>query len=332
MTTLQSPGGGLPPTEEPNASPQPPGAKNEVVIPGVTTQGIFTPPAYDKLCHGIPYEDYARGPGLRSSDLQMLRLSAAHWMAWKIMPQRETPALRFGRLFHRAIENGERFLDTMVIEPVFSGTTKDGKESTRSAAAREKKEQWYAELKPGVTVVTPEEVEQITGMMKSLYTHKLVGKLMKNGVRETSLWTKDPETGLSLQCRPDFISEKGHLCDVKSTRSAHKSFFLSEIFDDRRGPFYTLQAAHYAHQARLSRVCRFDSFYIIAVEKTPPWGVVIYPLDQGCIDVGERHRHPMTKRYAQCAAANTWPGYDERAEPVEIPGWVKYPEYEEEQA
>jgi hypothetical protein len=292
----------------------------------------FVPPEYGKLLEGISYEDYARGPGLRASDLKMLRRSPAHFRAWKDARPKESDALRFGRIFHKAIENGERFLDTMAIEPEFVGLTKDGRESTRSAAAKEKRELWYSDLRPGTMVVTAEEADQIAGMMKSLRDHRLVGKLMSNGVRETSIWVKDPDTGIDLQCRPDFISERGHLCDVKSTRNASRQFFRNEIFSDRNpeSPFYALSAAHYCHIARLSRACRHEAFHIIAVEKEAPYGVVIYPLDAGCIDVGERHRMPLTRRYAKCVAEGTWPSYDERAVPVEIPGYVEFPEYPED--
>lgn len=281
------------------------------------------------LVEGLTYDEYAAVDGLRASHLKTIRRSPAHLVAARRRPKESTEALEFGSLFHKAVENGEKFMDTYVVEPEFTGKTKDGRDSTRSAAAKEARVQWYAELKPGTLVVRKDWVDPLVGMLRSCMSHRLVGNLLRNGVRETSLYVEDPDTGELLQCRPDFISEKGYMVDLKSTRDATHPFFYHQIFSSKYDgdPFYVLQAAHYAHCARVARLSgvRAESFIIVAIEKEDPYGINVWPLDVGCIGPGEQWRAHLTALYARCKRENHWPCYDERAKAVTPPEWVDLP-------
>lgn len=279
------------------------------------------------LHQGLNYEQYAAEPGIRASDLKLIKRSPAHMVAAKAIPQEYSEPLEFGKILHMAVENGERFLEMYKVPPEFIGKTKDGRDSTRSKEALEKKAAWFADLPKDAIVVQREWVEPLKGMLGALTKHRLVGNLLKNGVKETSLWVQDPDTGETLKCRPDFISQDGFIVDLKTTRDAHPSFFKNQIFSDRSedAPFYILQAAHYAHCARVSRVANPDSFIIVAVEKEPPYGVMVYPLDIGCLGPGEQWRAELTQRYADCKKNNVWPSYPEQAVPVVPPQWVSLP-------
>jgi hypothetical protein len=290
---------------------------------------LAKPPELNKLHQGMTYEEYAAKEGLRASDLKWMKQSPAHLRQARSQPEKRSEALDFGKLFHLAIEHGKKFLEMYIIEPVFEGRTKDGRLTTslNCKEVREKKDAWHADLKPGAVVVKQAWVEPLKGMMRSCLEHRLVGNLLRNGVRETSLWVEDPDTGVTLKCRPDFISEKGFLVDIKTTRDARPAFFRGQIFSDRYDgdPFYVLQAAHYAHCARVSGAANGESFIIIAIEKEPPYGIMVYPLDVGCLGPGEQWRAELTNRYARCDAQGKWPCYDERAVPVTPPEWVALP-------
>jgi len=280
-----------------------------------------------EIIEGLSFEEYERLEGLRASDLKLLRRSPAHWVAAR-KTRRDSPDLEFGRAFHAAMEDPKTFRDRIVVEPEFSGRTKDGKESTRSAEAREKREAWLADLRPGTTVLKAEDARNLTGMIEACQRHKLVSRLFESGRRELTIQVSDPETGLVLKCRPDFISDGGFVVDLKSTRDASHGFFTREIFSDRGSDsrYYVLQASHYAHCCRLTKRFRSDHFVFVAVEKTEPWGVRIYSLDEAALEVGERERSRVTRLYAECLRKNEWPCYDEHAEQVVIPQWVRYVE------
>lgn len=283
-----------------------------------------------KLHHGVSYEDYAAQEGLRAGHLKHLIKSPRHLRAAMDEPQEDTPALRFGRLIHSIIENGEKFKDTVIIEPEFTGKTKDGRESKNSKEARDKKQDWYANIPKGATVVTQEEHQNIIGIAESINEHKILSKMMERSVRETSLWVKDPKTGLTLQCRPDLIAARGYMIDFKTTRDASEQYFYQEIFRKHRR-FYILGAAHYAYCSRLAGLERPDSFTFVAIESTRPWGINIFPMDSGCLDVGERWREKLTNLYAECIELNHWPSYDQKAVNVTPPEYPDIPLYDWEE-
>ncbi len=301
---------------------------------GEETQFIPDPYPFGELIQGLTYEQYAIQKGLRASQVKLIKRSPAHLKAAEKKPRVVTDALRIGGIFHSAIENGPKFLETYAIEPIFTGKTKEGKESSRSAEAIKKRDDWYDTLKPGTQVVKAEEYDMLAGMLTAVATHSRLKNMLKGGMRETSLWVKDPETGLTLQCRPDFISEAGYMLDFKSTRDAGRNFFLQEVFNlrDHRRPQYIIQAAHYAHCARLAGLQSPNSFTFVAVEKEPPYGIMIYPMDIGCLGPGEQWRAQLTRTYANCLESGKWPSYPETIFPVSPPEWIDLPPDDEDGA
>jgi hypothetical protein len=281
---------------------------------------------FNKLHQGLSYEQYAEAPGIRASDLKLVRRSPAHWLAAQSTKDKPSEAKEFGRIFHKAMEAPQKFLDLVIVEPIFIGKTKDGRDSERSAEAKMKKEEWKSSLSPDRIVLSKADADTLTGMLTACLRHKIIGNMFREGVRETSLWVTDDVTGEVIKCRPDFINSRSHVCDIKTTRNASRNFFLREIFScnyfsDR---FYALQAAHYVHCARIAKVCRDDAFIFVAIEKEPPYGIMIHPLDRGGIEVGERARSILTSKLVECRKNNAWPCYPETVTPVEIPQWVQW--------
>lgn len=287
-----------------------------------------------ELIHELPYEDYhnfgLEHKALRSSYLKTLKQSPAHLKYALENPKEETEALRQGKLIHSAFENPEKFMDTYIIEPVFSGYTQKG-DLTTSLNCKEvktKRDQWYSELQKDALVLSSSDASMIIGMINSVKNHRLAKNLLKNGVREVSGFVQDPETGITLQFRPDFIHESGYIIDLKSTRDASESYFKRQIFSDF-GFMYILQSAHYTYVAKLLGLQRSDCFTFIAIEKTPPYGLNVFPLGAAHLEIGERWRAKLTKQYAECLQSNNWPSYDFKAINLEIPQYVELP-YDEE--
>lgn len=267
-----------------------------------------------EILYELAYDDYAAKPGLRASDLKTLKRSPAHWKAQQEAERPETDAFMFGRAVHSALENGEKFIETYAVEPEVNRRTNAGKEELSK---------WRASLRPGAVVVKPEWVDPIKGMLLAMRQHRLVGNMISKGTRESSVFVTDPETGIRLKCRPDLITDRGHLVDFKSTRDASDDVFTRDIFS-KRGYFYALQLAHYCHCLRVAGIGSGESATIIAVEKEAPYGINIFPLDVGCLSVGEHWRKKLTAYYADCVSKNEWPSYPESPVQVVIPNWVEY--------
>lgn len=269
-----------------------------------------------ELHRGVPMDEYRTSEGVSASTLNAFRQarSPRHFKHAQEHPKKPSEAFDQGRAIHSVLENGRKFLDNLAIVPDVDKRTKTGKE----AVAR-----FYADLRPGAVVVEPDWVDDIKGILNSMESHPRIRQLIGEGTRESSLWVHDPEFGLTLKCRPDLISAKGFLVDFKSTRDASKQSFLNDIFSPR-SYLYSMQMAHYCHCLRLAGLGG-DSATIVAIEKEPPYEIAIYPLDVGCLAVGESWWRKTLTDYAKCVRENDWPGYPRAAQPVEIPVWANGP-------
>lgn len=275
-----------------------------------------------KLHQGLTYEEYVLMPGWRASDLKLFKRSPAHWKAAQTEPQKKSDAMRLGTLFHELLQHGEGHITNFREEPQVDKRTKIGKETL---------EEFRDSLEDGQIPVSQDEMRNLTGMFQSVLNYKILKNLIRDGMREVSGSIIDPETGLPLKFRADFISARGFMCDFKTTRDARNPFFYNQIFSDNfNSPFYILSAAHYVHCANMLKACKSESMTLIAVENEKPWGIKLWPLDIGCLDVGERWRKQITKQIAECVAKDQWPGYEERAEPVIPPQWAKVPDEEDD--
>lgn len=282
-----------------------------------------------KLHQGLSYNEYHKIStelnALRSSHLKLLKKSPAHLRASLDSPREDTEAFRQGRLVHKFLENPEKFMETHILEPEFVGKTKDGRDSARSAEAKKNKEDWYNSIADGTIIVRKNDVDMIKGISRAVREHTLVRNLLKEGMSETSLWVKDAENDVVLGCRPDFIAKEGFIVDIKTTRSAHQDDFVDDIFGPK-GYHYIIQASLYARCAKIAGLARPDSFTFIAIEKEPPFCLNVFPLDHGCLAVGDSYVDKLIKLYGECLRSGNWPGYSNKAIPVSIPTWVGWAE------
>lgn len=286
-----------------------------------------------KLIQGLTYQEYHDAPGLRSGVVSDMRRSPAHAKAKMDFPKESTEALEFGKLFHLAIENGEKFKDMMILKPEFTGKTLQGKESNRSKEAQEKAVEWFSNIKPGQICVSRKDQITLTGMLNSISAHSKAKHLLRDSIRESSGWVRDPVTGLLLKFRPDNISVQEYVVDFKSTMDASKEAFFWDVFGTRgRNPrFYILNAAHYSYCGKLMGLRRHDTFVFIAVEKEPPYGLNVFAIDRGQLDIGEQWRARLTQQYAECASTMTWPCYPELVQSFDTPENPALPEHQWEE-
>lgn len=230
-----------------------------------------------------------------------------------------TDAMRLGKIIHLAILEGDAFTERYVVMPKFEGLTADGKMSSQSKAAKEKKAEWFSELKPGSLVVTEEERSMLFGIIDSVMAHQDAMAFIRGCEREVSGYYTDPRTGIRLRIRPDFkSSSEGILGEVKSTRSAKKNDFMWQMI--RQG--WDFQLAMYASgmeaiDLKAPMVCHF-----IAIEKVRPYTVALYVLDMGSLDWAQTKYHAALARLKGCIDSGQWRPYQERWEHLSVPASV----------
>lgn len=270
----------------------------------------------NKLIHNMSYEDYAKLPYLRQSQLKWLERSPAHYKASLNKQSVDSDALRFGRIIHTAILEPDRFEKHFVVEPVFEGFTKDGRLSNRSGAALQIKKEWYANIQPDQIVMTVDERNNLKGMIASLLAHPIARRSIEGSSKEAVLtWVQDE---MHCMARFDYISKDGLAFDIKSTKNADPRFFYKEIYR----MLYHFQAGHYCNGAHISEQLRADAFTFIGVEKEAPWGVCSVTIEKDALKRTRKKCSDLVRLFRDCTINNNWPCYPVESVSCQEPMWA----------
>ncbi|UCG07112.1 MAG: PD-(D/E)XK nuclease-like domain-containing protein [Desulfobacterales bacterium] len=154
-----------------------------------------------------------------------------------------------------------------------------------------------------------DEVDLAVAMAESVLNHKKAASLIKHGYREQSGVFADPDLGFPCKIRADIlIPDLGIIADLKSTRNAHPPSFKNDskwLHYDWQGWWY-LRGANAIEGKKI-----FHTFLIIACEKKPPYGVMLYKISQWRLDEAEQEIMPLLELYKNCSDKNRWPSYPE---------------------
>jgi exodeoxyribonuclease VIII len=148
----------------------------------------------------------------------------------------------------------------------------------------------------------------------SVYAHKAARALLEadGGFEQTMFWD-NTETGERCKALYDKTSVgKNFHADLKSTVCAAPRDFMRSIWNYR----YDVQGAHYTDASGLR-------FAFIAVEKTPPYAVAVYALDDEWLRTGVERRMPNLRDYARCRATGKWPAYPQTIQHIGRERWMK---------
>ena len=224
-------------------------------------------------------------------------------------PRESTAAFDMGTVLHASALPGENADDIAVRMPAgMKKTTKEGKA-------------FVAENK-GKIILNSSDAYVVDQMMLSLREHPFSAGLVNGelkGKAEQSFFSTDPETGLELKARPDFLMDDLSLIlDLKTTVDASPKGFQSSVARYR----YFVQASHYLDVVEGATGTRPQAFLFIAVEKTRPFSTAVYMADQAMIDLGKQQAREDLNNIAQWIADDKFPGYSERVEEISLPKWM----------
>jgi len=245
--------------------------------------------------------DYHADPAVSASHLHAVAASPYHYWARFLDPDRKpvepTAAMRLGSLVHCAVLEPDELSKRYAVAP--DRRTKDGKATAAMLAAS------------GIEAVTSTDMEQALAMAASVRSHQAAAALLRTGKAEQSFWWDDLATGLRCKCRPDWFYGST-IVDLKTTTDASPRGFAKAVANWR----YHVQQAHYMAGTFAER------FVFIAVEKTYPFAVGVYQLDEAAMDAGEASRRSNLQTIADCQAIQEWPGYGNTIQPLSLPNWA----------
>jgi len=215
-------------------------------------------------------------PSLSASGAKKVLRSIAHYLT----PTETTTAMRLGTAIHTAILEPDAFPDVYSVRPDgIDLRTKEGKA-------------WAAD-NAHLTLLRPEDYATCVGIADALRRNPITRALLAKGVAEMSYQVHDPEYGIDLRIRPDFVTASGMMVDLKSTQDARADAFARACVTFG----YDVQQAFYqrVHKIETGEDC---DFVFVAVEKEAPFGVSVYTLDEVFVDRGVKLLHEALKRYA----------------------------------
>jgi exodeoxyribonuclease VIII len=168
------------------------------------------------------------------------------------------------------------------------------------------------------TVLDAATWDQLHAMRDSVMSHPAARALLNRpGHAEQSIYWTDPETGTLCRCRPDYLTDDDFCVDLKSTEDASIEGFSKSIANYRyhvQDPFYTDGILHGTGR-------RVRGFFFIAVEKTAPYAVQVFKVDDESRELGRAEYMRDLQLYAECERTGNWPAYSERIEPIAVPAY-----------
>jgi len=271
-------------------------------------------PTFTGIVEDMPIEEYHAHPHLSNSGISALLRSPAHY---KALSWSESKALRIGSAVHALLLEPEKAAQLLPVAPDVNKRTNAGKEVFAA---------WERSLRADAVILQGDEREIAENCAEAVRTNRLVqvlGLLDKaKAQHELSLFCeiKTDAGSCFARARYDILATGIHTgFDIKTTEDAgHKAFARSvEKFG------YYRQAALYMRVARtLGIEIEDDGFVFIAVEKSAPFGVQVYTLDDQAIEQGDREVMRAAELWAKCNSANEWPSYEPKINCISLGPWA----------
>lgn len=144
--------------------------------------------------------------------------------------------------------------------------------------------------------------------------------IMRDGgaIVETSAYHVDEETGVLVKARPDMYNPKHKIiCDIKNMADGSLNGFSRDI-----GKFgYHVQDAIYSEIWEKGSGHEVEAFFFLVFEKSEPPMLAIYEMDAPAVAEGHAVYRAALAKYAECLAANEWPGYSKEVQRVSLRKW-----------
>ena len=258
----------------------------------------------------ITNEQYHGGPGLSNSSIKEILKSPKHYWDSYLNPNKpereETPSQRFGNMVHTFLLEPDDFKKRYYVMPKVNRGSKDYKEAQNIAEGRE--------------IIWNEEEKELYQILKSVREHKFARLLLEEGrLIEKSIYFNDSTTGELLKSRPDCITKSGLILDIKTIDGASTENCRRAIANYK----YHMQAAIGVDAFEAAYGEKNNNFINIFIENKRPWCVSPFAISNVGLDTGRLEYNKGLQTYAECKAANYWPGYVDEIEEISLPEYYR---------
>lgn len=224
----------------------------------------------------------------------------------------------FGHVAHHVVlGKGAEF---KVLDPAVHGLKADGTPSDKPTATGAWKKAADDARKRGLTPIHVDDHAKAEQMAARVLTHPAAFELFRDGDAEVALYHTDPETGVRLRGRVDWLQPNGDLVDYKTSTTANPAELVRKFWSLG----YFMQAAWYRDLVIALGLAENPRFRFVAQEKEPPFVVTVVEYDDDAIAEGQRLNREAIRLYVQCTERDEWPGYSDDTVTISLPGWATY--------
>jgi len=251
----------------------------------------------------IPELDYHADDALSASGAKTLLHSPARFAWERENGSKSSDAMDLGTLVHTLVLRSRD--KRIVVSP---------HDSMRSKAAQEWAEQMAAERR---IVVTHKQVRQAIAITKAVRAHPLAGAILSEGRPEVTLRWDDPETGVPVRGRIDWLRPNA-IVDLK-TVSRYGGSELETFGRQAASLDYPMSAANYvAGYAALTGETL--PFITVTVEVEAPHFITVSQYDETDLLAGHERMRAAIAEYAKRSESGQWVDPPE-IETVPVPAW-----------
>lgn len=243
-----------------------------------------------------------------SAGRRLLELTPAEWRWEQDHPETRQPteAMEFGSAVHTEILG--------VGDPYVVVNAPNWKKKTDQAIRAELRE-------AGKIPLLPWQADRVRAMAKAVRTDPVAGPLFASGKPELSAYARDPQTGVMLRARIDWLRELGGgrrvALDLKTDESSAPSDFETAV-----GKWsYHVQQPWYEDVFELAEM-PLSAWLWVVVAKRPPHLVSVCELPPRAIDLGREIKRRAIDTYARHADTDTWPGHAPVIHQIDLPYWT----------
>lgn len=237
----------------------------------------------------------------------------AHFKQWRDNPPMPKPDYTIGHVVHMLVLG--KGVDIVEVDAA----------DWRTKAAREAREEAHI---AGKAPVLSHELAECRKMAAAVLTHPIAGPIFLDprGDSEVSFYATDPETGVRLRARVDWLhygDKRGNgrltLVDFKTSKIGEPQQFARR---EAAAYGYHIQEAFYRHVVDTLKLAVDPRFLFVVVEKQPPYLVSIVEFDMPSINEGRRKVREAIDTYHHCTTNDDWPGYGDDVTLISLPDWA----------
>lgn len=190
-------------------------------------------------------------------------------------------------------------------------------DSWRTKAAQAERDEVRA---AGASPILRKDFDAAQDMADAVMSNKLAAGILSEGRPEVSAWAEDPETGVVMRGRIDWLRDNA-IVDVKTSAKPVDPMTWERTAWDLR---YGLQAWWYSRVLELNDEPE-RPFLWVALSKEAPHEVYVHSASAELLERGREDAEQALRTYADAQLTGHWPGLadDQQIHQTGLPRWAR---------